>query len=577
VVAFEDFQKYSPRPGLTEISVDSVGTKTLSELKTLSAGEASNWVGVCDNLVWFAQALDPDTGRIKYYSSDGDLIYFFSPGNKNCLKYMQAPGKKLELVGTEVINFKKDEGDSKMAEPIGLKDLLGGIGGPEADKGGSMRNFDEVPSGSEGGKVSAEKKALKDTMAKIKNEARTYGTNDDISLLRQAWAKVAEHVFWITPNDARDSIGATKIPVPPDKRELVPNAPEQVRIQFSRDAKSVDSQFIKQVYKIQAKRSKPGKPVGAVIRVPMYLKGKSVQEYFQKISLDGPKTPEEGMAALEILTFSDYEQKLTLVGGTIREASETHGGAPSEIMINYTIAKARAKADSAGLAVNSGTTFVKKFARVGGGNKTVLTNSNYFPLTTYETYDIYGVMDQSLVDKLNTSCFESLMNGGKSTPAKARLLVQEQQGNIRQDGDRITSKYITNDADRIKLEVTEFFNKDKVRDTIRIPLKVRKEKSDGTFGALGFVKYSVLADSKKLDDQEYFAKTSLGNHQFDHLISLVSPDFLNPTTLKIFKRGGGGGGISKSLDALQARALLKSKILGTGFADFEVQGLKVAQ
>jgi hypothetical protein len=275
-----------------------------------------------------------------------------------------------------------------------------------------------------------------------------------------------------------------------------------------------------------------------------------------------------------MLTFSDFEQKLTLVGGSIREAAETHGGAPSELVINYSVAKSRAKADSSGLTSNEGTVLVKKVSRVGGGNKTVLSNGNYFPLTTYETYDIYGNLSQDLVDKLNISCFESLVNGGKSTPAKIKLLVQDQQDNIKQEGDKITSKYITNSADRIKLEVAEFFDKDKARDSIQIPLKLRKEKSDGTTGALGFVKYSVLADAKKLADPEYFSKTSLGNGRFQHLIELTGPDFLNQSSLKMFKRGGGTG-ISKSLDALQARALLKSKLLGKGFSEFEVEGLKI--
>ena len=589
---FEDVLKSNQWTDLKFVELSSIDYKIQDDVELLTIEEslAGNFVPVCNNVVWVASTQTRE-GETTYISSDGVHMFMYPPNMQTMMSWELSESGRRNLIANTRLTYKQPEpiinniyqeetnmNNQASANPSSIDDLIQGVSNdvtsPPAGTIETMSAFD----GPEAGSLKAKdptKEAQKAAVSKIMSDLKETGAaNDEFSLLKDCWIKNARHFCWITYLDSRDAIVASKVSQEPSEYQLVPNAPEDIKTLFKTDPRAVPQAHIQKVYKIEAKRSKPGATAGAIIKVPAYLKGKSVQEYMSAIATQGPKTDQESLATFEILKITDYEQKLALAGTVIKEDPATHEGVQSELSLVYSVGVVSKKSDS----LAKGTVIKKKFVRTGNGNKTVFTNRNYFPLATYETYNIYEQQSPEVIDMLNTSYFETMINGTAASPGKYRSLSTDEQAMIRKDGDKIESDFITAGAGGRRLTIREFFDKEKERDTIRLPIKRRSEKpgANGKPPALSFVKYSLMADPKVLDGPEYKSKTSLGNGNFAHIVEAVPAEILDPAILKeMFKRGSGSSSTSKVLDSVHARAIVKAKITGgSPLSSYNVSGFE---
>lgn len=109
------------------------------------------------------------------------------------------------------------------------------------------------------------------------------------------------------------------------------------------------------------------------------------------------------------------------------------------------------------------------------------------------------------------------------------------------------------------------------RSSLNIALKARSTKADGTLGTPQFIRYTVTAEDK-MKDPDYFAKSSLGDSRFAHIVDLIGEEILNPATLKeIFKRGSSSTTTSKKLSSATVRDLTLAKLYG-GLTGYDIAG-----
>lgn len=427
-------------------------------------------------------------------------------------------------------------------------------------------------------KKQAEKERMASVIKAIQNEATSVAPNIDLTLLSRKWKALARLICFVTPTDKRQSIVAVKVPQKKQDKKLRDNVPEEIRLMYNSNRKGdIPDDYYVNTFRIKAREGKPGKPCGVIARIPAFLKGCSLMDFTKSVALEGAKTDSDA-TVIEAFTMTDFEQKLTLVGGTILEAEETalENGKAGEIELVATYPR-DTSASTDGTLVNQGFVFSKKLVRVGNGNKTPLHDRNYFPLTTYETIDISGEIPDDKLKDLNQYTFNSFFSASKNdkqVASKYEELDDDDKVHIRRGKDGIIeSDYITNDASRrVKdLKVVAFYNKDVERSTINLAVKTRSPKSDGSLGSPQFIKYTAYAEDK-MKDATYFAKSALGSSQFAHIVDLVGEEILNPTTLKeVFKRGSTSTTVSKKLSSSTVRDLTLAKLYG-GLTGYDIAG-----
>ncbi len=634
MLTFEDFKNSNARPGLEEVNLSSVQYKTLSEIQQMSFNDVAKLkpLVVCDNLIWLAKSVSAG-GRESYYSYDGEYIWSIPRTLKRVTRQI-FDGKKLVIVDHADLKYKgidslddlsnslkKNKEELDMSEnSISLEEMMKEVAGNEVGNDSGVENsnsLDEImkqasqelsgntvpemdafsgdssndkattekssaTTDEEKEALKAKKQAEKERMASvikaIQNEAASVASNIDLSLLSKKWEESARLICFITPTDKRQSIVASKVPQKKEDKELIDNVPEQIlQLKLSGRESEISSEYFKDNYSINMKEGRPGKAIGVAARVPAFLKGCSLMDFTKSVALEGAKSSDNS-TVIEIFTITDFEQKLTLVNGKILEAPETalEDGKAGEIELVATYPR-DTTGSTDGTLVNQGFVFSKKLVRVGNGNRTPLHDRNYFPLTTYETVDILGAIPEDKLQALNDYTFEPLFGtkkNNKQTNSKYEYLVDEDKVHIRKGDDgHITSDYITNDASRRvqNLKATAFYDKNVERSSLNIALKARSTKADGTLGTPQFIRYTVTAEDK-MKDPDYFAKSSLGDSRFAHIVDLIGEEILNPATLKeIFKRGSSSTTTSKKLSSATVRDLTLAKLYG-GLTGYDIAG-----
>ncbi len=640
VITFDDFKNSNARPGLTEVDLSTIQYKTLSEIQQMSFTDVMKLKPfvICDNPLWLAKSTSAG-GRESYYSYDGKYIWSIPKTLKRVTRQI-LEGKKLIIV--DHTDLKYSETDSNLKEHkeelsmnengISLEDMMNEINGNTsgsennegiaADSGAvnvavesnsldsiMQQAAQELNSGTvpemnafsgdssnekstsekssaitdeEKAALKAKKQAEKERMASvikaIKNEATNVAPDIDLTLLSKKWEESARLICFVTPTDKRQAIVASKVAIKKQDKELIDNVPDEIlQLKLSGRVSEISNEYFKDVFAINAKEGKPGKACGVIARIPAFLKGCSLMDFTKSVALEGAKTADNA-TVIEIFTMTDFEQKLTLVGGKISEDPETalEDGKAGVIELVATYPR-DTSASTDGTLINQGFVFSKKLVRVGNGNRTPLHDRNYFPLTTYETVNILDAIPEDKLAALNDYTFESLFGtkkNDKQTNSKYEYLKDEDKVHIRKDTDgHITSDYITNDAARRvqTLKATAFYDKNVARPSLNIALKARTTKADGTLGTPQFIKYTVTAEDK-MKDSDYFAKSSLGNGQFSHIVDLVGEELLNPTSLKeIFKRGSTSTATSKKLSSATVRDLTLAKLYG-GLTGYDIAG-----
>lgn len=633
MLTFEDFKNSNARPGLEEIALSSIQYKTLSEIQQMSFKDVLGLKPfvVCDNPIWLAKSVSTG-GRESYYSYDGEYIWSIPKSLKRVTRQI-LDGKKLVIVdhtdltynGVDNLddldeNLKRNKEELNMSENgVSLADMMNEVvNNVEENNAASvesnsldaimqqaseelnngtvppMNAFSEDSSGNvskqekssmtdeEKEALKAKKKAEKERMASvikaIQNEATSVAPHIDLTLVTKKWQELARFICFVTPTDKRQTFTATTLPKKKEDRELIENAPESiVQLKVSGRVNEISDEYFKRVLTLKIREGKPGKPCGAIVRVPAFLKGCSLMDFTKSVALEGAKSTDTA-TAIEVFTMTDFEQKLALVDGKISEAEETalDGGKPGVLELVTTYPR-DTSVSTDGTLINQGFVFSKKLVREGNGNRTPLHDRNYLPLTTYETVNISEAIPEDKLEALNDYTFGPLFGtkqNNKQTISKYESLLEEDKIHIRKDENgHITSDYITNDAARRvqNLKVTAFYDKNIERPSLNIALKARSIKTDGTPGTPQFIRYTATSE-EKMKDPDYFAKSSLGNGHFDHIISLVGEEFLNPTSLKeTFKRGSTSTATSKKLSSATVRDLTLAKLYG-GLNGYDIEG-----
>ena len=580
------FLASNAKPDLEEVELSSVAYKTISEVSLLPENDVvdSDFVVVCDNPVWVVKSIGSN-GRVSYYSHDGgDLICLLSGKRRSWLSYA-FDGKKLTTRSNRMIRFADElpamdlnniniveeeipvndqtnvQSDELAALMAASEEEVRGANAPNLMKGfdGASNELDTDISGSVTQDKTVRQKENAEVVARFHRMVQDVSGEKplDRSILVAEWQKYARFICFITPSDKRHNITVAK--QKKSKLELTDDVPDDVRTRFNQEPSSIDRQWLRASYEVQAKEVKPGRAVGVAVRVPSYLKDCSLVEYIRdavKKSAENAFANGDDSTAVEILTIDDFYNKLGLTHGEIKEDESTvlEGSKPGKISLKYVPRLVRAVTKK-GTTNSAGSQIDWKLVKQGHGNKSPVHDKNYFPLVTYDNIDINLPMPQDVVDSMNNYTFKPLFKPRKKdaaeTDTKYSSLIPDHQVHITRHGDEeFSSDYITNDAaKKVGLTVTAFFDNKLVRPSVLLSRKFVGTRQDGSSKSPQFVRYDCK-DARQMEDEEYRAKSSLGRPEFSHIIEAVGEDLLSPTLLgEKFKRSGGGGGTkNKSYD-----------------------------
>ncbi|GHU52996.1 hypothetical protein AGMMS49975_10010 [Clostridia bacterium] len=620
MISFDDFAASGARKDIKQVDLNLVAVKKLSEMNTVTQEELQNgtYIPVCDGALWVATAVD-GKGNVGYYSGDGETV--FKPNTKfGGLVGYALRGKR--LVMGELSNFEfradekpdldltKNEEATTMAADTRLGDMFdetdetvggSGDGSVKLMSGFEKTDGDGTPIGGEEKKgkgktkektpeeIEREKnrkdfqqglnKVITDVKSGISDKAREL----DTTLLEKAWKDNAEFIAFIAPQDKRHVIAGVKEPLTADNRVPRDDLTEAQRMEAVQNPDKVPKEYFKPIYHIAVKESRPGKAVGVIVKVPAFLKDLGVSDYVKSVALQGASKFAQGddrTTTIELMSYGDFVNKLVIAGSSINEAKETSMGEgnPGKLVVESVPARSVYGAIKSKVTIVQNILVVHKLRRDGMGNKTLYHDKNYFPLKTYETVDVNSQMSDEQIYALNQYMIGTLFNPIKKDSSDRRydFLVEADKLNVTKVGTEITSNYVTNDASkRIQLAVKAFYDKEKTRDAILLPLKRRGKKQNGEEASAQFIAYDVTdADKMGNSELDYRAKSALGNGQFQHIIDLVGEDNLAAATLKAkFKTRNTASSANKvGFTQTESRQLAITKILGGG-GQFDMEGI----
>jgi len=562
VLKFEQFKESNQRPRIEYVDLGSVEVLPVSELPTLSREEIleSGKIPVCDDVMWLCSTTSAQ-GKVSYLSCDSEYIYSFNDSLSTFNRYSLGVDNMLTLNKARRLTLAESKEEPIMAQD--LSSLLDEIG-TESTSGGNMNQFGGGGKPPANDADTAARKSLnekrnrvfKDTINRIKNFENTLGDTDS-SMMKDSWIKNAMHIAWVTPSDARDIISVKKAKIAKTDLVLKPNQPQEI-INAHAAGKTVAASCFESVYEVAATRSRPGKPTGAIVQLPKYMQGRSVNEFTQQIILQGPKDSSDTDLVLELLPISDYESKILLAGSKIQTDPRTHGGVSGVVSVvstQRTVTKAKDKVTSRVIDIESAAQVVTSF-KYNDGNM-LFTESNYFPLSVYETVDIYGPdLDSELAQTMNNAYF------GRAFKANARTgevpydsLRDEDRMNLSKDGDDISSTFISSGGGGVRFEVAEFYDSSIMRSTVELPIK-----KQGKGESYSFVRYNSSLVSKEGDD-EYMSKCSIKSPKFAHIVEIAG-EILTPAMLSRTLKKSSEDKPQRQFDAEQARMYRLAKLRG---------------
>lgn len=323
---------------------------------------------------------------------------------------------------------------------------------------------------------------------------------------------------------------------------LANGVPKEVRETFD-VTKTADRVYLQYDHELKFRDVKPGKGVGAVIGIPVGgIVNLSLFRSGEKLTPDFDKKELKYQVVTRDMLFTMLQ---FYFGGRIKEDPKTHGPEAGEV---FEVAKMVNKVDQGTQQTQQVVHRVLKTTR----GRSLFTEGNYFPLTTYKTVKWDARLTDEEVAAINTYLFRPLIDAaptGNDSQNRFALLREADRENIHFDAETeaTTSVYFTKDANSLMLpEVTPFWAgaKDEISlDELNIVVKEPKTstKSGSNKVRWNAVKVNTLNDKELAENPEAKSYASLYSGKFDTVIK-AGNDVMTPETLAQFRRGGGGGG-----------------------------------
>lgn len=323
-------------------------------------------------------------------------------------------------------------------------------------------------------------------------------------------------VAYITATDKKVEAVATAEPRTENGKYVISaSAPPAIQEQFAA-GDPVPKKYLQREYKLSFRQAKPGKiqgivaaiPAGGIVELTRFLKE-------ERLEADESKTD---------LVYQIFGKELypTIIdfffGDKIKEDPKTHGGVEAAGIIEQkSTIRYRTKNGQPGKQQ-----FISRLLKNNRG-RSVLIDSNYFPLKTYETIPYNKTWTDEEIETLNMSVFSSLVNNTRTNEegkTKFQQLSAQDAARIKVDAEgNIVSTYFTNDVNnREPIQVTPFWDKkgEPISD-IEIPVKEKRMSKEGT-PMNPRLKAISTTDEKVLNDPELRKLTSLYSGRFDNVL-----------------------------------------------------------
>lgn len=513
---------------------------------------------VLDNFKWVGYS--PSTGLT--FSYDGTYVgKLTSKGKQLCLQ--DFVDNKLATIKFITL-IRKD--DKQMSE-------LGNLGNLDIS---SIVNQIGVEGGAGAPGGVAPMQAFADTTtptpeASIKNfissniEGVSLADTTDLSIFNR---QHGELVGYITANDKAVKF-TTKTVVKTEtdgKKALIANASPEIRSEHARGNRVAAEYYEKETI-LEPKESAPGKVLGSVIGIP----AGGLVPFSEFRNSDVVKFDSNDKTVKYAVYDKDQTNNMLsfYFNSKIREAASTHGGAAGLLTLKMVPQIKRDKEDQ------SETLYVRP-KLVAENRKSVLIDTNYFPVKVYDTIQVSGSITPEQAKVLNESAFINLFltpATKENTTPKINKLSSRFASRIRKENDQIVSSYFTqNVAEREAISVGAFHNKEEKRTVIEIPVKKAHPKKEGTGEVWRFETFDSLS-KKAEEDAAYAAKTSLKNGKFDHFIAACHGALTVEALKSLTRRRATGKSGAMVVDEKDTKSLL-FRSMQSGLQGVKIEGTK---
>lgn len=514
------------------IKPESVASKCtpLSKVLEMDVAERKFSSVIIDNPKWVVYCKN-----FGLYSCDGEFIYMYDSSTKEFTKGFVddrlIPIQTLNLLehrtGFTVQNQEDVKMDNKTNNNLGsvtdaINDLLSGQ--PDMPTPTQVGSSD-VFAGSD--KATAEDlKTLKAKQDKVVREAIkntiTAGISDihlaDLSELRFFNDKYAEFIGWLTTSDSKNKVTVSSKRKKDEETDAVifaPGVSAMAKQEFAKTGKGDKSLFVYDS-NLSFVQNAPGPikfgvvkfPVNGIVSLDDLLSPTVVDENTHGVSYEQKKIKMSGKSAEDfVIRILDKDSLVTFVniyvGDYIKESAKTHTD-PGVLTLSRV---AREVVDKkTGLAQTRTSIRIKS-----SSSKTLLQESNYFPLTVNDTMKLSEILagDSKLIADMNESFFHAVFRneatsyGYNNLPAKQKAQVsKDDKGNI------VSTFFDPKKSE--KLPLLHWFTKEQIVDP-QIPVKVKNVNEKSGKITYSFVKYDVLRPEASLEhlnpfNNEKFAK-----------------------------------------------------------------------
>lgn len=379
-----------------------------SNLKSMTDSDQANYSGivVIDNVKWIA-TIRSVTATIasRVLSCNGELFGMWER-NERTFSLLKMVSGKLAVISSyrlprveQQINNSQENQEKEKQKMANLQDF--NALAPESTDLEGMNSFTEMAmgedvkeaSGAKGPKAPSEKEMAMERANAFIQEASAGTTIADtlqINLFNQKYGRCGG---FITRNDA--TVKVTKKSVVKldgsGNKILTAEAPESVRKDFEA-GKSVARSYFQKEDTIALTHAKPAKPIGVIIGTPV---GGDI-DITDIVGQSGAVSKKSDDTTL-VVRILPYDMALTylaaLYDNKIKESEQVMGDKAS--MITHVARPVEIKAkDGSGSVVSKYRSTLKQDTKV---RKTLLTETNYFPLKLYDTIPYQNLSEDDAV------------------------------------------------------------------------------------------------------------------------------------------------------------------------------------